>query len=265
MHKNTTKWWGTFDIAENQQRFWEIGPLLLGIERQKHEWRIASNSSDDSGKSDIMVAAEECPGFAKENLEFRRFIFQRTDSKITLTPIIADRSQVSHAEIPFYLSPDQHVTIYVSSPLWVRIETGKTKAILEDIPTLRQSDTWHGPNTREGELCYSSQTFCRTDLEDLPVRANRILTPVKIYNHAKYSLLIEQLSIPLPYLSVFIDANGYFWTEEIIVKNEPDHSHSIQQSTGAPSIAPNSTLISEPRMPLKSHNFINLFYSLLTE
>jgi hypothetical protein len=265
LKKISTKWWGTFELEENQARFWEIGCLLLGLERQQHEWRIASNSSDDITKSDILVAAEDCPGFDKNDLEFRRFIFQRTDSKITLTPIIADRSQVSHAEIPFYLAPDQHVTIYVSSPIWVRITVGAHASILDDIPTLRQSDTWHGPNTREGELCYSSRMFCRTNLNDLPLRANRVLTPVKIFNHDKHSLLIEQLSIPLPFLSVYVDNNGSFWTEEIIVRNEPNHGHTVKQGRGAPPIAAEATLLSTPRLTLKPNNFINLFYSLLTE
>jgi hypothetical protein len=263
MKKMNAKWWGAFNLEENQSRFWEIGPLQLGVQRQKHEWRIASNSLADADKTRLSIATEECPAFKK--VEFRRYIFQRTTNQITLRPILADRSQVSHAETPFYLSPDQHVTIYVSSPLWVRIETGATNAILDDIPSLRQSDTWHGPNTREGELCYASQTFCRTDIDDLPLRPNRILTPVKIINHDKHSLLIEQLSIPLPYLSVFVDATGAFWTEEIVLRNEAHHGHVIKQGKGAPRIAEDATLISAPRMTLKPHNFINLFYSLLTE
>jgi hypothetical protein len=266
MKKNNLKWWGTFSCEENKALFWEIGPLLLGIERQKHEWRIASTSSNDPEKSDIQIGVEESPSFAKKNLEFRRFVASRTQPEVTLTPVLADRSQVSRAEIPFYISPDERTTIYVSSPVWVKIEVGANKTALDSIPTLRLSDTWHGPNTREGELCYASRTFCRTNLDEIQTRTNRALTPVIIYNHDKYPLLIEQLSIPLPFLSVFVDPiSGALWTEEIVIKNEPHHKHVVKQGKGAPHIAPSCALISTPRLPLKENSFINLFYSLLTE
>jgi hypothetical protein len=263
--KNNLKWWGTFSLEENQPRFWEIGSLLLGIERQRKEWRIASNSSNDPEKTNIKVAVEESPGFSKEELEFRRYVFSHTTNDITLTPINADRSQVSRAEIPFYLSPDESVTIYVSSPVWVKIEVGATNVLLDNIPTMRLSDTWHGPNTREGELCYASRTFCRTKLEDVTVRSSRVLTPVIIYNHAKEPLLIELLSIPLPFLSVFAAPDGTLWTEEITIKNEVHHNHIVRQGKGAPHIAPSAKLISAPRLELKASNLISIFYNLLTE
>jgi hypothetical protein len=266
MKKNLVKWWGTFPAQESQALFWEIGPLQLGIERHKHEWRIASNSTNDTDKFSIQIAVEESPTFSKKNLEFRRYVFSRTTPNVTLTPVLADRSQVSRAEIPFYISADEQATIYVSSPVWVKIEVGANAIKLDDIPTMRLSDTWHGPNTREGELCYASRTFCRTNLEELTVRANRVLTPVIIHNHDKYPLLIEQLSIPLPFLSVFVDpVTGTLWTEEIVIRNEPHHKHSVRQGKGAPHIAPSASLLSQPRMVLKQNNFINLFYSLLAE
>ena len=80
------------------------------------------------------------------------------------------------------------MTIYVSSPVWIRLETA-TGTLLDELPTIRQSDTWHGPNTREGELCYASRTFCRTNIDALPIRQNRALSPVIIYNHENASFV----------------------------------------------------------------------------
>lgn len=265
MKKKSTVWWGTFKLDENQIRFWEVGSLLLGIERLTHEWRIASDSKNDPELSDIKVNVEECPEFSKDNLHFSRFVFNKTKPTITLTPTVADRPQVSHAEKPFYIPPNEHITIYVSSPAWVRIETNDPSTLLGDVPTVRQSDTWYGPNTREGELCYASRTFCRTNFEEIPIRPNRVISPVIIYNHENAPLLIDHLSLPLPFLSVYVDENGNLWTEEIVIKNELHHKHVIKQGKGAPHIAPTSKLISPPRMPLKPHNLITMFYSLLTE
>lgn len=265
MKNKDSTWWGTFELEEKQTLFWEIGPLLLGAQRLRDEWRIATDSLNDPDISDIKVAADDCPGFSKENLQFKRFVFHKTDPAITLIPIVADRPQVSLADTPFFLPPNEHVTIYVSSPVWVRIETAHTKIILNEFPSLTQSDTWHGPNTREGELCYASRTFCRTKLEELPIRSHRVLSPVIIHNNAKNPLLIEQLSLPLPFLSIYVDSNGSLWTEEIVVRNEMHHKHTIKQGKGAPQIAPEAILLTPPRHPLKPNNFISLFYSLLTE
>ncbi|MES2217387.1 MAG: hypothetical protein V4501_03140 [Pseudomonadota bacterium] len=265
MKKQAIIWWGTFNFQENKPRFWEIGALLLGIERQPQEWRIASNSSDDLEQNNIQVGVEKSPPFPNDLLEFKRFLFHQTSSTITLTPILADRAQVSHADTAFYLPPNQEATIYVSSPVWVRIETGNPKNTLLEIPVVRQSDTWHGPNTLEGDLCYASRTFCRTDLESLPVRSHRVITPVIIYNHSKSPLLIEQLSLPLPYLSIYVDANGGLWTEELVIKNEINYKHTVKQGKGAPHIAKDANLISAPRLSLKGMNFISMFYSLLSE
>ncbi len=264
MKKQEAAWWGTFKLEEQNARFWEIGPMLLGIERLAKEWRLASYSSEDLEKNTIKIAQEDCPDFPKDKLQFRRYVFHHTDPTIILTPTLADRSQVSRAETSFSIPPDEHITIYVSSPVWVRIETG-SGILLDEIPSIRQSDTWHGPNTREGELCYSSRTFCRTNIEELPIRQHRVLTPVVIHNHHYTPLLIEQLSLPLSHLSIFADENGGLWTEEIVIKNELHNNHIVKQSKGAPHMAKNAILISKPRFPLKPMNFISLFYSLLTE
>ncbi len=263
MKNKATIWWGTFHLEEEKPRFWEIGPLLLRIERNTNEWLIMNYSSDDTETHKINVGLEKLAQFPKETLTPKRFIHHKTHSNITLTPVLADRSQVSHTETPFYVSPNEHITVYVSSPIWVRIETGSPKLVLIDIPSLRQSDTWHGPNTQEGELCYASRTFCRTNLEELPARSNRVISPIIIHNTAKQPLLIEQLSLPLPYLSIYADPNGNLWTEDIIVRHESNDKHSIKHGRGAPSIAPEAALITPPRQQFKTQNLVTMFYRLL--
>jgi hypothetical protein len=265
MNNTATAWWGTFKLQEKEVRFWEIGPLLLGIERFSQEWHIASNSSGSREKFDIKVAMTDIPSYLREKLEFRRHVFKRTDPSITLTPMLADRPQVTRAEVPFYLPPNEQVTIYVSSPVWVQVKANDNKIAIDEIPTLRLSDTWYGPNTREGELCYSSSTFCRTNLDELTVKPHRIISPVIIQNNAKDSLLLDRLSLPMPYLSVFADENNNLWTEDILVKNEPHQKHTVRHNKGAPSIAPRAKLIGSPRLNLKASNLITLFYSLLSE
>jgi len=265
MKNKSAKWWGTFNVDPTQMLFWEIGPLLLGIERFSHEWRIVSDFLKDADSSNLKIATPTSPGFDKKNLIFKRFAFHQTTSAMTLTPVLADRAQVSRPEEPFYLPAKEHTTLYISSPAWIRLEAGPQNMVLHEIPTLRLSDTWYGPNTFEGDLCYASQTFCRTQLTELPRRPYRVVTPVKIYNNSASTLPLEQLSLPLPFLSIFADEHGALWTEEIIVKHENHQEHSVTQSKGAPKIAHKAVLVSSPRLALKSSNLMTMFYHLLTE
>jgi hypothetical protein len=172
---------------------------------------------------------------------------------------------VAFAETPFYIPANEHVTIYVSSPIWIKIEVGSRKTFLEEIPTMVLSDTWYGPNTREGELCYASPTFCRSDISEFKFRAHRVITPIVIFNSAKTPLLFERISIPLPFLSIYADVNGFLWTEEIIAKHETHLKLSIKQGKNAPQVAIGATLAASPRAMSKSGTFINLFYSFLSE
>jgi hypothetical protein len=258
-------WWGAFEFDEDQTRYWEIGSFSLCLNRASQEWRIHSETRPDRDSNHMKVASDEAPKHAHKNPSFKRYVFNHTDSEINLTPMVADRPQVSRAETPFYLPPNEHINIYVSSPVWVRIEVGNRHIILEELPSVRLSDTWYGPNTREGELCYSSPTFCRTNLNELSLRAHRVTSPVVIHNHSKQSLLLDQFSIPLPYLSVYADVHGRLWTEEIVVKAEANHRHVVKQGKGPPQLATGAKLLCPPRLHLKANNIITLFYSLLTE
>lgn len=129
---------------------------------------------------------------------------------LRLHPLWHDRAQVSHAETAFYLPANEHVTIYVTSPAWIRIEAGDPAVFLDEIATVRLSDTWYGPNTREGELCYANHTFCRTHLQDVVFRPHRVVSPVLIYNHSKSTLLLEEVTLPHLSLSIYTDKEGIY-------------------------------------------------------
>jgi hypothetical protein len=81
---------------------------------------------------------------------------------------------------PLYVPPAEIATIFVRSPLWLRIEVGDALIALQEVPMLRPSDTWFGPTTMEGELCYASQTYARLNLEKLPIGPHHAGTQVTI-------------------------------------------------------------------------------------
>ena len=117
--------------------------------------------------------------------------------EIALTPALADRPVVARPEKPFCLPAGAEAVVYVSSPLWVVLSTAQDLKLAE-IPIVRPSDTWLGPSTREGELCYASRTFLRLSLDNLPRRPHRATSMVRILNHADTALPLRALKLPAP-------------------------------------------------------------------
>jgi hypothetical protein len=165
---------------------------------------------------DRMVAPE--PG----DLRFTRFGHRDTTEELRLLPAHADRPLVVNVRVPFVLLPGQEVQLYISSPLWLQVELGQRFALAQEIPLFRPSDTWFGPNTLQGELCYASRTGARLEVGNLPIRPQRAISAVEIRNRASSQLRIERLKFPMPNLSIFADTMGHFWTEQLRLDREHD-------------------------------------------
>jgi hypothetical protein len=112
----------------------------------------------------------------------------------------------------------------------------------------RLSDTWFGPSTREGELCYAARTHARNHLEQVPRRPHRAVTPVKVRNEAATLLPIEKLSLPVPMLSVYGDPQGGLWSEEVHLTRAADSDMaSLRVVPGRPTFVTTADRLSGPR------------------
>jgi len=78
---------------------------------------------------------------------------------------------------PFNLVVDEKVRPHVSSPLWPELAAESANMVLPELAIQRPSDTSFGPSTREGELCCASATHCRLNIDELPQRPHRAITP----------------------------------------------------------------------------------------
>jgi hypothetical protein len=106
--------------------------------------------------------------------------------------------------------------------LWLQIEVGDDLIPLLEIPILRPSDTWFGPTTMEGELCYASRTNARLHLENAPIGPHHAVTQVSIQNRAGTQLLVEHLKLPVPYLTLFEASDGLLWTQGVTMTRSRD-------------------------------------------
>lgn len=246
--------------------------MTLWIQRLRGEWRIARTIEEhDERTSTVDIPSEVTDLLALEDVS--RFGVSNHAESVTITPLLADRSVVSSPDKPFYIPAGETVTVYVGSPLWVRIEAGDPAMVLAEFPIVRPSDTWFGPNTYQGELCYASRTVCRLRLEDVSLRPHRAITAVAIKNNARRALRLERMKLPVVYLPLF-HAHGHaeghvesgaFWTSDLTISyDEGEALVPIEYDSHTPKHAGKATLVAPARNRGEDNVAMRMFSSLFS-
>ena len=239
-------WWGQWSLPIGHQVRWSLGPLTLWIQHLRHEWRLAWRNEEDVFAYE--VAEQSPPEDLIDQPNLQRYCFGQDIETVELKPSLADRPVVSKPEKPLYIASGEDVALYLSFPLWIRIEAGPSVRLLKELPTLRLSDTWFGPSTQEGGLCYASRNFGRVTLTEQLQRPHRILTAVRLSNHAPDPWCIERINVPFPNLSIYQDKAGVLWTEAITLERRALESHfEVVVGRGPPPEAREAQAISPAR------------------
>lgn len=215
-------WWGDYSLAVEDSLLWTIGPFSLQILRREKEWLIWHKQLDLAGTDEGGWSLAKNTCINNDEGEIKRHIFSKTEENLHVFPRLADRPVIVKAVKPLHIQAGQQVDMYVSTPLWFSACVHSSGTELQEIPIVRPSDTWFGPSTMQGELCYASSTHGRLYLTDLPLRPHRAISPVKIKNQTDKPLLLTQLSLPTPYLSLFATDGGGLWTEAVTLLNDDD-------------------------------------------
>jgi hypothetical protein len=207
----STPWWTPRDLDDGQCAEWVVGPLTVVVQRLANEWRTGYERSSNpdavtAGQRESEALPDEC-----EHLE--RFV--------------SSHGERQGPASPFVLPPGESATIYVSTPLWVRLVLGATDTSVLEIPVLRPSDTWLGRTTREGELCYAARTRARLDLDAVPRHPHRAVTPLRIANESRTQLRLERVGLPVPYLSLYADPDNGLWTEQVTLRREDEDADAV--------------------------------------
>lgn len=256
------KWWGQFALATNARAYWRIGPLEIWAERTEREWRFFDRQLDSPLDTTVMV---ECPTQREvppEVTSHRRFGFSVSVDHIQLLPVTAPRAIIVSSEVPFALPPKQETTVYVSSPLWVEIRIDKPSFSLLEVPVHRPSDTWFGPSTLEGELCFAGRTRARQELSSVDILPHRAISAINIRNRAGSLLQLERIKIPTPNLSVFADPAGQPWTEQVMLDRESDGDFAALRLSKMPGEKSDYELLRGPRTKLEKGLSIRSFGSI---
>ncbi len=209
----SSPWWRPLEAGVGEGWQLAIGPLTLFIQRLSDQWMVASRRTEGTQEPDVfsIVRTVSVP----EDLNPARFVFRQTSSRLELRPKLLDRSMVVRTSHPVRVPPGESITFYISSPVCVSVMLPDQQIELQELMTMRLSDTWFGPSTQLGSLCYAARTLARMSRNEVPPRAHRAVTPVTITNQAVGFLAIDKISIPLPHLAVYANDQHALWTDPV--------------------------------------------------
>lgn len=240
-------WWSGREVAAGRGLKYVMGPITVRMFRGDDVWWLwtARDLGDEIPAAHAQVEPlDQMP----EEAAAERFVFSASPGRLQIRPLLADRAVVFRAYQSVFVPPGEEATLFLSSPVWISLDLGEPARSLREMPVQQMSDTWFGPSTREGELCYAARTSARSHLDDVPRRAHRAVTPVKVRNEASSLLPIEKLSLPAPLLSVYGDADWSLWTEEVHLTRSADSDMASLRVVPGPSrCAPHAERLSGPR------------------
>lgn len=255
-------WWGTHRFQPGQGRHWHMAGMNLTIIRQPREWqfqihRTPAQSEDNHEWHQDNDISEVQTG------ELRRYVFRQTTDELRLLPRLADRSVVIRPVMPLFVPPGQEITFYVSTPVWVVCHVQDQDNPLIDIPVVRPADTWFGPNTVRGEICYTTQVTGRLELSQLTPRPFRAVTPVQISNQGNDLMPVERINLPVPFLPVYGAESGRLWTPTLhVTAEERQRVPRIRIDSTISTEAGHVTLLSPARRGAEEHALIRVFDNL---
>lgn len=241
------RWWGTFDLELMTNARWQIGPFQMWVERRANEWRVAYEAGRDRLAKSLELDINPTDETPADGAEQIRFV---APGPLVVSPRLADRPVVTRPEITLEVVAASEATMFVSTPVWVRLQLGGPDGpkVLQ-VPTYHLNDTWFGPTTMSGELCYASRTSARLDIGDVPLRPHRAVTKVLLRNQATDGMRVERLSLPVPELGLYVDRDGVLWTNDVTVDREEGGTTAhAEYSPSAPSEAVDAEVVVEPTL-----------------
>jgi hypothetical protein len=259
--KQTDHWWDPVPVESGDTAILTLGPLIVKVHRGSDEWLVAWEREDDNAEPVRASMLRSRDEFQADS--YNRYVTCSASGIVSVKPLLADRPVVIRPRQPVFVLPGEDTTLYISSPVWIRIEAGDPPQSLQQISVLRLSDTWFGASTREGELCYAARTHARKALEEVIWRPHRVVTPVRIHNRAHDALPIEKLSLPVPLLSTYGDRDGSLWTESVSLTRAAEADMAVLRITpGAPSDARDAKLLTGPREIVEKGGLVRAFSGL---
>ncbi len=258
------RWFGDFEIPVGSSLSWRVGPLGFNVQRTRGEWRLQKDASGDAYDSTLALERHKEAEVEPLDGSIQRFLVADDSTRLRVGVLLPDRSIVSRPSTPVSIPPGETVQFYLSYPVWVSLAVGEQARLLTEFPSHQLSDTWFGPNTRLGSLCYATRTRCRLDLTEYPHIPNRANTPLVVRNLAADTLHIEKLQLPVETLRVYLaEADGWLWTETVTVTRREDGDMAeLLTGSGPPEQAGAAELVAGARQKVQRNAVFRAFSAL---
>lgn len=255
-------WWGEFTFSLEQQRCWQLGDRSIILQRLENEWN-SWNLETESENDEAMIIGEFDDDCCIAEAKFGRYLQQNTSENVLVLPLLADRSVVARPDTPLTLLAGEKSRLFVSTPIWFSARLQPKGDYLLDLPFWRPSDSWFGPSTRAGQICYAKYTAARIQLSNIAKRPHRAITPITVINNHDQPLTIERINVPVTLLHLYADQEHQLWTTGISVHRESQNDNvALHLDKHAPVEALSATLINDPRVNTEQSVLIRSISSL---
>lgn len=220
-------WWGETAIQSGKRLQLRCGDLQLDILPKDNEWLVQYQLSKDLVvfKAELSYNDETDDAIEFENKQ--RFVSNALPDHVILQPALADRSITCKPKVTVSLFPKQQISLFVGLPLWLQLHMDGIETALLDIPTVRISDSWFGPDSRKGVICYASTNNEQLDLKPTVNHGTRVTLEVRVKNNSDAILSLDKLSIPVPHLALYVDKENEFYTRRMTLTREQDENASL--------------------------------------
>lgn len=233
MNQNTNVSWEDTPLPFNQ---WNcLDQLWLHIARPRHEFAISYCYGERRVPKWLQYTA----------LNETRYPIDgelQASSRLSTRPVVVFPNQ------PLHVPSREKVTLFVGSPLWFCLS--RSNDVLLDIPVALMSDTWFGPDTRNGEICFACPTRARLSMDGVRANIYKAITPVEIRNDADSVLLIDKVNLPIPNLKLYRDATRHWTSQVTIIRTSSQAGGEVRISSSPPPFARSPAEISQPRRKL---------------
>ena len=256
-------WWQPHSLEIGECRNYRIGPVDIYLQREQQQWLVATEIHRGD---DLAPLLQQTVPMIPLHLKAERYMFNDSPAHYRLQPVLLDRPVVVKTLQPVHIPPAEHTTFFISSPVCIRLSLQQPEVLLLDIAVQRLSDTWFGPSTQVGELCYADKTHARHSKLELPLRPHRAITPVTIQNHSTEILTIDKISIPVPFLSVYGMPDGNLWTDAVSIQHESLQAlahFKIEKRSAAETAA--AIVLSHARKAPEKHSLIRAFADIFSD
>lgn len=264
---NTTAlapWWLPITLESGQSWQYTLGPLTLYLQRLHSEWLLGFTRLGEKEDRLQLLSHKIAQLPQLDNLQ--RFVFRESPARFCLTPRLLDRAVVVKTRTQLSIPPAQQAVFYISSPVEVAVSLQQPEFKLAEIASQRLSDTWFGPSTLHGELCYADKTQARHNRSELPARPHRAVTTITIENNADSMLMLDKLSIPVPYLALYGLHDGTLWTDPITLQHEGNHALTrFKISKQLPAGVTAASRVAEPRQHIEKQGLIRAFTGMFND